>query len=61
MSPYAEAFYRVHELHYQTKPGQMVFTKILVVIISLIERIRRHQSLATAQSGQPAGKMNGFI
>jgi hypothetical protein len=53
MSPDAEAFCRVHELHYQTKAR--------VVIILCIEKIRRHQSSATAQSGQPAEKMNGFI
>jgi hypothetical protein len=43
------------------RPGQMTFMKILVVIILRIENIQRHQSSATTQSGQPPGKMNGFI
>jgi hypothetical protein len=38
----------------------MVFTKILVVIIFRIERIRRYRPSATAQSGQPAGKIEWF-
>jgi hypothetical protein len=39
----------------------MVLTKILVVTILRIARIQRHQSSATVQSGQPAGKINGFM
>jgi hypothetical protein len=61
MSLDAEAFCRVHELYYQRRLGQMVFTKILVVTILCIARIRRHQSSAIAQCGQSAGKINGFI
>jgi hypothetical protein len=38
----------------------MAFTRILVVIILHIKKTQRRQSSATAQSGQPAGKMNGF-
>jgi hypothetical protein len=61
MSPNAEAFCRVHKLHYQTKARQTTFMRILVATILRIERIRRHRFLATALSGQLVGKVNGFI
>jgi hypothetical protein len=61
ISPDAEAFCRVHELHYQTKARQTVCMKILVATILHIARIRRLQFLATAPNGQPAGKVNGSI
>jgi hypothetical protein len=61
MSPDAEAFCRVHELHYQTKARETVCMKKFVATILLIARIRRLQFLATAPNGQPAGKVNGFI
>jgi hypothetical protein len=61
MSPDAEAFCRVHELHYQTKARETVFKKILVATILRIARIRRLQFSVTAPNGQPAGKVNSFI
>jgi hypothetical protein len=51
MDPDAEAFCRLHELHYQTKARQMAYMRILVVIISRIARIRRLRFLATAPNG----------
>jgi hypothetical protein len=39
----------------------MAYMRILVVIISRIARIRRLWSLAIVPSGQPAGRVNGFI
>jgi hypothetical protein len=61
MSPNAEAFYRVHELYYQTKARADGLHENLVAIILRIERIRRHQFLATVPSGQLVGRVNGFI
>jgi hypothetical protein len=39
----------------------MAFMRILVATVLHIERIRRHQFLATVLSGQLVGKVNGFI
>jgi hypothetical protein len=61
MDPNAEAFCRVHELHYQTKAREDGYMKILAVITSRIARIRRLQCSAIAPSGQPAGKVSGSI
>jgi hypothetical protein len=61
MSPNAEAFYRVHELYYQTKARADGLHENLVATILRIERIRRHQFLATVPSGQLVGRVNGFI
>jgi hypothetical protein len=39
IDPNAEAFCRVHELHYQTRPEKMGFMRILVVTTSLTAKI----------------------
>jgi hypothetical protein len=61
MNPNAEAFCRVHELHIKRRPELTGCTKILVAITSRITRIRRLRSSAIAPSGQPAGRVSGFI
>jgi hypothetical protein len=59
MDANAEAFCRVHELHYQTK--QMAFIGTLAATILCIERIRRPQLLTIVPSGRLDGLMNGSI
>jgi hypothetical protein len=61
MDPNAEAFYRVHELHYQTKAREDGLHENFGFITSRIARIRKLRSSATAPSGQLAGKVSGFI
>jgi hypothetical protein len=61
MSPNAEAFYRVHELHYQTKARAAGLHKNFGCYDFAIERIQRHQFLATARSGQLVGRVSGSI
>jgi hypothetical protein len=58
MDPNAEAFCRVHELHYQTKAREDIYMKILAVTTSRIARIRRLRCSAIAPSGQPAKKVS---
>jgi hypothetical protein len=60
MSPDAKRSTECMSCTIRQRPGQMVFTKILVVTILRIARIQRHRSSATVQSGRLAGKMNGF-
>jgi hypothetical protein len=61
MSPDAEAFCRVHELHYQTKARADGLHEILATTILHTARIQRLQFLATAPNVQPARRVNGFI
>jgi hypothetical protein len=61
MDPNAEAFCRVHELHYQTKAREDGLHKISVVITTRIARIRRLWCSAIVPSGQPVGKVSGSI
>jgi hypothetical protein len=42
------------------RPGQMVFTKILVVTILRIERIQRHQFLVTAREKEGEADDHGY-
>jgi hypothetical protein len=61
MDPDAEAFCRVHELHYQTKARADGLHENFGCYNFAYARIPRLQFLVTAQNGQPTGKMNGFI
>jgi hypothetical protein len=61
MDSNAEAFCRVHGLHYQTKAREDGLHEILAVITSRIARIQWPRCSAIAPSGQPAGKVNGSI
>jgi hypothetical protein len=60
MSPNAEAFYRVHELHYQTKARVVGLHENFATTTLRIGRIRRPRFSAIVPSGRPVGKANGF-
>jgi hypothetical protein len=60
MDANAEAFCRVHELHYRRRLEQLAFAGTLAATILRIGRIRRLRLLAIVPSGRLDGLMNGF-
>jgi hypothetical protein len=59
--PNAEAFCRVHELHYQMKARADGLHENFGCYNFVYRKDTKAPVLATALNGQPAGRMNGFI